>query len=80
VPVVDIVTQCCNGVSNQQLFFWLKTITSYENSGSKPVKRVIGRYKINLEVLKSFKSCKAMTDLMRCNLHFSKANSKISEK
>jgi hypothetical protein len=39
VAVVGIVTRRCNGVANKPpLFFSFKTITSYKNSGSKPVK------------------------------------------
>jgi hypothetical protein len=55
-------------------------ITSYKNSEIKPVKSVIGRYKINQETLKSYKSCKAITDLIRYKFHFSKGKQKISEK
>jgi hypothetical protein len=36
----------------KKLFIQLKTITSYQNSGFKPVKNIFGRYKINLEALK----------------------------
>jgi hypothetical protein len=56
--VVGIVTQCCNGVTNEQLFSTLKAITSYKSSGPKHVKSVIGRYKTKLEALKSYKFVK----------------------
>jgi hypothetical protein len=57
-PVVGIVTQCCNGVTNEQLFSTFKAITSYKSSGPKHVKSVIGRYKTKLEALKSYKFVK----------------------
>jgi hypothetical protein len=47
--------------SCQYLF---KAITSYKKSGSKPVKNVIGRYKINLVTVKSYKNCNAMTEFI----------------
>jgi hypothetical protein len=56
--VVGIVTQCCNGVTNEQLFSTFKAITSYKSSGPKNVKSVIGRYKTKLEALKSYKFVK----------------------
>jgi hypothetical protein len=62
--VVGIVTRCCNGVTNNPLFLSLKTIASNKNSGSKPVNNVIDRYKISLEALKSYKSIKAIADLV----------------
>jgi hypothetical protein len=49
---------CCNGVTNKQLLFLFKTITSYKNSGSKSVKSVIGCYKIRLEALISYEVVK----------------------
>jgi hypothetical protein len=67
---LGIVERCCNGVTNKPL---------YKNNRSKAVKRVLGRCKINLETLKSYKICKAITDFIRYKLHFSKANSKIME-
>jgi hypothetical protein len=59
-PEVGIVKRWCNGVTNEQLFFSFKTITSYKSNGSKPVKNVIGRYKINLEALKSYNIIKQL--------------------
>jgi hypothetical protein len=63
--------------ANKQLFYSFKRITSYKNNGSNPVKSVIGRYKINLEMLRSYKSCKAVTDFIQ---QFSKTKAKILEK
>jgi hypothetical protein len=59
--VVGIVTWCRNGVTNKQLFFLFKTITSYKSNGYGLVENAIGRYKQKLETLKSYKSCKAIT-------------------
>jgi hypothetical protein len=69
-----------NCFTNKWLLFWFKAITSYKNSGTNPVKSVIGRYKLNLEALKIYKSWKAITDLIRYKLLFSKINSNISVK
>jgi hypothetical protein len=44
--------------------------SSYTNNGSKPVKNIIGHYKISLEAFKSY----------ALNITFSKANSYDSEK
>jgi hypothetical protein len=48
--------QYYSGVTNNQLFFLFKTITSYTSSGFTLVKNVVGRFKIKLEMLKSYKS------------------------
>jgi hypothetical protein len=47
-PVVGIVTWYRNGVTNKQLFFLFKTITSYKSNGSGLVENAIGRYKQKL--------------------------------
>jgi hypothetical protein len=49
-------------------YFLFKTITSYKNIGSRPLKSSIGRYKINLEALKSCKVCKDIMVFIRCKL------------
>jgi hypothetical protein len=49
VASLSTVTRCCNGVTNKHLFCLFETITNLKNSGSKPLKSVIGLYKINLE-------------------------------
>jgi hypothetical protein len=78
---VGIVTRLCNGVKNKQLFFWFITVAIVtKNSRSKHAQIVIGRYKINLEALISCNSVKAIPDLIRCKLPFSKTKSKTSEK
>jgi hypothetical protein len=65
----------CKGVTNTVIFSF-KTKPCNKTSESKLFKNTIGRYKINLEALKSYK---AIADFICCMLVFTQEQIQIQE-